>query len=142
VLVLFTDGIIFARNDGWGNIKSVYGVSTAGYVEVNAWCNLKTSHEEVLQFGPGIINESMQFNFPNIYSAFEAFHITMMVFILTHSFIYKTFIAFVPLFRNTENKVNPLNSRKYLTFEPRHDKTNVMRLRPAWIQTSLRICAV
>ncbi|XP_060579477.1 uncharacterized protein LOC132736376 [Ruditapes philippinarum] len=73
------NGIIFARNDGWGNIKSVYGVSTAGYVEVNAWCNLKTSHEEVLQFGPGIINESMQFNFPNIYSAFEAFHITMMV---------------------------------------------------------------
>jgi hypothetical protein len=26
--------------------------------------------------------------------------------------------------------------------EPRHDKTNVMRLRPAWIQTSLRIRAV
>jgi hypothetical protein len=23
--------------------------------------------------------------------------------------------------------------------EPRHDKTNAMRLRPAWIQTSLRI---
>jgi hypothetical protein len=27
-------------------------------------------------------------------------------------------------------------------FEPRHDKTNVMRLRPAWIQTSLPISAV
>jgi calmodulin len=27
-------------------------------------------------------------------------------------------------------------------YEPRHDKTNVMRLRPAWIQTSLRIRAV
>jgi hypothetical protein len=24
------------------------------------------------------------------------------------------------------------------TFEPRHDKTNIVRLRPAWIQTSLR----
>jgi hypothetical protein len=28
------------------------------------------------------------------------------------------------------------------TFEPRHDKTNIMGLRPAWIQTSLRIRAV
>jgi hypothetical protein len=28
------------------------------------------------------------------------------------------------------------------TFEPRHDKTNTVRLRPAWIQTSLRIRAV
>jgi hypothetical protein len=27
-------------------------------------------------------------------------------------------------------------------FEPRHDKTNIVRLRPAWIQTSLRIPAV
>jgi hypothetical protein len=27
-------------------------------------------------------------------------------------------------------------------FEPRHDKTNIMGLRPAWIQTSLRIRAV
>jgi peptide subunit release factor 1 (eRF1) len=26
--------------------------------------------------------------------------------------------------------------------EPRHDKTNIVRLPPAWIQTSLRICAV
>jgi hypothetical protein len=26
--------------------------------------------------------------------------------------------------------------------EPRHDKTNIMCLRPAWIQTSLRIRAV
>jgi hypothetical protein len=27
-------------------------------------------------------------------------------------------------------------------FEPRQDKTNVMCLRPAWIQTSLRVCTV
>jgi hypothetical protein len=27
-------------------------------------------------------------------------------------------------------------------FEPRHNKTNIMRLRPAWIQISLRINAV
>jgi hypothetical protein len=27
-------------------------------------------------------------------------------------------------------------------YELRLDKTNVMRLRPAWIQTSLRVCAV
>jgi hypothetical protein len=27
-------------------------------------------------------------------------------------------------------------------YEPRHDKTNIMGLRPAWIQTSLRIHAV
>jgi hypothetical protein len=26
--------------------------------------------------------------------------------------------------------------------EPRHDKTNIVRLRPAWIQASLRIRAV
>jgi hypothetical protein len=25
------------------------------------------------------------------------------------------------------------------SFEPRHDKTNIMRLQPAWIQTSLRV---
>jgi hypothetical protein len=29
-----------------------------------------------------------------------------------------------------------------ILFEPRHDKTNIMVLRPAWIQTSLRIRAV
>jgi hypothetical protein len=28
------------------------------------------------------------------------------------------------------------------TNEPRHDKTNIMGLRPAWIQTSLRIRAI
>jgi hypothetical protein len=27
-------------------------------------------------------------------------------------------------------------------YEPRHDKTNIVRLRPAWIKTSLRIRAV
>jgi hypothetical protein len=27
-------------------------------------------------------------------------------------------------------------------YEPRHDKTNIVRLRPAWIQTSLRIRVV
>jgi hypothetical protein len=32
----------------------------------------------------------------------------------------------------------PYNS----TYEPRHDETNVMHLRPAWIQTSLRIRTV
>jgi hypothetical protein len=30
----------------------------------------------------------------------------------------------------------------YLLFELRHDKTNIMCLRPAWIQTSLRIRTV
>jgi hypothetical protein len=30
----------------------------------------------------------------------------------------------------------------FTTFEPRHDKTNIMDLRPAWIQTSLRFRAV
>jgi hypothetical protein len=29
-----------------------------------------------------------------------------------------------------------------LFYEPRHDKTNTMGLRPGWIQTSLRIRAV
>jgi hypothetical protein len=33
-----------------------------------------------------------------------------------------------------------LNSLK--SFEPRHDKTNIMGLRPAWIQTHLRIHAI
>jgi hypothetical protein len=31
---------------------------------------------------------------------------------------------------------------KVKKYEPCHDKTNIMRLRPAWIQTSLRIRAV
>jgi hypothetical protein len=39
-------------------------------------------------------------------------------------------------------KTKSLNVYFISTFEPRHDKTNVMRLRPAWIQTSLRIRAV
>jgi hypothetical protein len=30
----------------------------------------------------------------------------------------------------------------YELYEPHHDKTNIMGLRPAWIQTSLRIRAV
>jgi hypothetical protein len=30
----------------------------------------------------------------------------------------------------------------HIIFEPRHNKTNIMGLRPAWIQTSLRIRAV
>jgi hypothetical protein len=30
----------------------------------------------------------------------------------------------------------------FYKFEPRHDKTNIMGLRPVWIQTSLRIRAV
>jgi hypothetical protein len=29
-----------------------------------------------------------------------------------------------------------------ISYEPRHDKTNIVRLRPAWIHTSLRIRAV
>jgi hypothetical protein len=33
------------------------------------------------------------------------------------------------------NTTNPI-------IEPRHDKTNIVGLRPAWIQTSLRIRAV
>jgi hypothetical protein len=32
--------------------------------------------------------------------------------------------------------------RKITKYEPRHDKTNIVGLRPAWIQTSLRIRAV
>jgi hypothetical protein len=31
---------------------------------------------------------------------------------------------------------------KVKEFEPRHDKTNIMGLRPAWIETSLHIHAV
>jgi hypothetical protein len=34
------------------------------------------------------------------------------------------------------------NNNKVSKNEPRHDKTNIVRLRPAWIQTSLRIRAV
>jgi hypothetical protein len=30
----------------------------------------------------------------------------------------------------------------FRTFEPRYDKTNIMGLRPTWIQTSLRVRAV
>jgi hypothetical protein len=44
----------------------------------------------------------------------------------------------------TEFGILPLgeNLCHRIRFEPRHDKTNVMRLRPAWIKTSLHICAV
>jgi hypothetical protein len=35
-----------------------------------------------------------------------------------------------------------LNSKHYPRNEPCHYKTNIVRLRPAWIQTSLRIRAV
>jgi hypothetical protein len=31
---------------------------------------------------------------------------------------------------------------KQTSFEPGHNKTNIVHLRPAWIQTSLRIRAV
>jgi hypothetical protein len=43
----------------------------------------------------------------------------------------------LPLFKNDHS-----NSDFVFEFEPRHDKTNIMGLRPAWIQTSLRIRAV
>jgi hypothetical protein len=39
-------------------------------------------------------------------------------------------------------KISVTNVSLTLIFEPCHDKTNIMGLRPAWIQTSLRICAV
>jgi hypothetical protein len=35
-----------------------------------------------------------------------------------------------------------LNNQKQQIYEPRHDKTNIMGVRPACIQTSLRIHAV
>jgi hypothetical protein len=37
---------------------------------------------------------------------------------------------------------NGIHSFVVATFEQCHDKTNIMGLRPAWIQTSLRIRAV
>jgi hypothetical protein len=48
---------------------------------------------------------------------------------------------FAKLSRTVE--VTMLTVTETLTlFEPRHEKTNIMGLRPAWIQTSLRINAV
>jgi hypothetical protein len=41
---------------------------------------------------------------------------------------------------DTELEENPFPNKQF--FEPRHDKTNLVGLRPAWIQTSLRIPAV
>jgi hypothetical protein len=51
---------------------------------------------------------------------------------------------------NTKRTINRLQNiqfrftdfTKKLKYEPRHDKTNIVRMRPAWIQTSLRIRAV
>jgi hypothetical protein len=47
---------------------------------------------------------------------------------------------------SSETDSEKFDSRRFIEmkkfYEPRHDKTNVMRLRPAWIQTSLRIRAV
>jgi hypothetical protein len=54
------------------------------------------------------------------------------------SFMVDTYLA--------ENLIKKRDSQKWTEewyiFEPLHDKTNIVRLRPAWIQTSLRICAV
>ena len=76
---VISDGILFAKNDGWGNVRPIYGTATAGYVDVYAWCHLESSHDEVLPFGPSVVDEEMQFNFPNIYTAFEDFYISMVV---------------------------------------------------------------
>jgi hypothetical protein len=38
--------------------------------------------------------------------------------------------------------INIINNIIEKIYEPCHDKTNIVRLRPAWIQTSLRIRAV
>jgi hypothetical protein len=41
-----------------------------------------------------------------------------------------------------KNAMNIITSIVYeLIYEPRHDKTNIMGFRPAWIQTSLRFRA-
>jgi hypothetical protein len=51
------------------------------------------------------------------------------------------FVEFAPKFEHSRL----MNLSQFCTareIELRHDKTNIMRLRPAWIQTSLRICAV
>jgi hypothetical protein len=44
-------------------------------------------------------------------------------------------------FINTYNMYNSVSS-VINKIEPRHDKTNIVRVRPAWIQTSLQIRAV
>jgi hypothetical protein len=45
---------------------------------------------------------------------------------------------FIWLFSNSDGFV--LTQLKiHISYEPHHDKTNIMGLRPAWIQTSLRI---
>jgi hypothetical protein len=43
---------------------------------------------------------------------------------------------------NNKPLVSDEFAQNSMTNEPRHDKTNIVRLRPAWIQTSLRIRAV
>jgi hypothetical protein len=51
--------------------------------------------------------------------------------------------SFIPIFRKKGNKVQcRKNKTEIMIIEPRHDKTNIMGLRPAWIKTSLRIRAV
>jgi hypothetical protein len=43
---------------------------------------------------------------------------------------------------NSDIEKRSIQHLRYKSNEPRHDKTNIMDLRPAWIQTSLRIRAV
>jgi hypothetical protein len=47
----------------------------------------------------------------------------------------------VLVWRKTQSPLRN-NDYKNHNFEPRHNKTNIVRLRPAFIQTSLHICAV
>jgi hypothetical protein len=66
--------------------------------------------------------------------------------VLTYQEVFEALIQSISLKAIVHISQNDIKSF-FLTFlsdiiEPCHDKTNIMRLRPAWIQTSLRIRTV
>jgi hypothetical protein len=58
----------------------------------------------------------------------------------TNDVLYACSIAFE--LERIQSPRQDLNLQRWGKNEPRHDKTNLVHLRPAWIQTSLRIRAV
>jgi hypothetical protein len=68
--------------------------------------------------------------------------LSLMVYKQTNTIPIHIFIANSLISKNLKTKEKKQCKTSNLIFEPRHDKTNIMGLRPAWIQTSLRIRAV
>lgn len=70
---------MFTRNDGWGNEFVLSGITTKGFVDIFAWCDLEIYLEESVQFGPDIIDEEFQITLPHSLSVSKMFLTSAMV---------------------------------------------------------------